>query len=111
MTSSSPCCAHTDPIRILAMALAASSLLKAARCSCASVPLRCTAKSKHWLMAAVVTTLFPMLVTAFDAYQVFAFLTVMMCLQLVWVKLAVMETKGMLLEQVALRMTDRTRAT
>jgi len=40
------------------------------------------------------------MVTAFAPGYVFAFFTFMMCLQLIWVKTMVPETKGVPLEQI-----------
>ncbi len=52
----------------------------------------------HWFFAALLTTLFPKLVTAFSPGFVFLFFSGMMVLQLVWVKIMVPETKGISLE-------------
>jgi MFS transporter, SP family, arabinose:H+ symporter len=54
----------------------------------------------HWMFAALLTTLFPKLVTAFPPGSVFLFFCGMMILQLLWVKLFVPETKGVPLEQM-----------
>jgi MFS transporter, SP family, arabinose:H+ symporter len=54
----------------------------------------------HWIFAALLTTFFPRMVTAFAPGSVFAFFTFMMCLQLIWVKTMVPETKGVPLEQI-----------
>jgi SP family arabinose:H+ symporter-like MFS transporter len=54
----------------------------------------------HWIFAALLTTFFPMFVTAFPPGYVFLFFCGMMVLQLVWVKLMVPETKGVPLEQM-----------
>jgi SP family arabinose:H+ symporter-like MFS transporter len=54
----------------------------------------------HWIFAALLTTFFPMFVTAFPAGYVFLFFCFMMVLQLVWVKLMVPETKGRSLEEI-----------
>jgi len=54
----------------------------------------------HWIFAALLTTFFPRMVTAFAPGYVFAFFTFMMCLQLIWVKTMVPETKGVPLEQI-----------
>ncbi len=56
--------------------------------------------STHWIFAALLTTLFPKMVTAFPAGYVFLFFCFMMVLQLVWVKLMVPETKGRSLEEI-----------
>jgi sugar porter (SP) family MFS transporter len=52
----------------------------------------------HWIFAALLTTFFPKMVTAFAPGAVFLFFCGMMVLQLVWVKLMVPETKGVSLE-------------
>ncbi len=56
--------------------------------------------STHWIFAALLTTLFPKLVTAFDPGYVFLFFCGMMVLQLLWVRTMVIETKGVALEDV-----------
>lgn len=54
----------------------------------------------HWIFAALLTTFFPEMVTAFAPGYVFLFFCFMMVLQLVWVKLMVPETKGRTLEEI-----------
>jgi sugar porter (SP) family MFS transporter len=54
----------------------------------------------HWIFAALLTTFFPKMVSAFPPGYVFSFFAFMMVLQLVWVKLMVPETKGVPLEQI-----------
>lgn len=54
----------------------------------------------HWIFAALLTTFFPQMVTAFPPGYVFSFFTGMMVLQLIWVKTMVPETKGVSLEQI-----------
>jgi sugar porter (SP) family MFS transporter len=56
--------------------------------------------STHWIFAALLTTFFPSLVTAFPPGYVFSFFCGMMVLQLLWVKTMVPETKGVPLEQM-----------
>jgi MFS family permease len=58
----------------------------------------------HWIFAALLTTFFPKMVTAFPPGYVFLFFCGMMVLQLVWVKLMVPETKGVPLEQMQKRL-------
>lgn len=58
----------------------------------------------HWIFAALLTTFFPMMVTAFAPGYVFLFFCFMMMLQLIWVSLMVIETKGVPLEQVQQRL-------
>jgi sugar porter (SP) family MFS transporter len=59
----------------------------------------------HWLFAALLTTFFPAMVSAFAPGYVFLFFCGMMVLQLVWVKLMVPETKGVPLEEIEHRLT------
>lgn len=58
----------------------------------------------HWIFAALLTTFFPKMVTAFAPGYVFLFFCFMMVLQLIWVKSMVVETKGVPLEQVQRRL-------
>jgi MFS transporter, SP family, arabinose:H+ symporter len=58
----------------------------------------------HWLFAALLTTFFPKIVTAFPPGYVFTFFCGMMVLQLLWVKTMVVETKGVPLEQIQKRL-------
>jgi len=58
----------------------------------------------HWFFAALLTTLFPKMVTAFAPGYVFLFFCGMMLLQLIWVKFMVPETKGVPLEQIQKRL-------
>jgi sugar porter (SP) family MFS transporter len=54
----------------------------------------------HWIFAALLTTFFPRMVTAFPPSYVFLFFCFMMLLQLFWVRLMVPETKGRSLEEI-----------
>ncbi len=58
----------------------------------------------HWTFAALLTTFFPKMVTAFAPGYVFLFFCGMMVLQLIWVKTMVIETKGVPLELVQKRL-------
>ena len=58
----------------------------------------------HWIFAALLTTFFPKMVSAFPPGYVFLFFCGMMVLQLVWVKFMVQETKGVPLEQIQKRL-------
>jgi hypothetical protein len=58
----------------------------------------------HWIFAALLTTLFPKMVTAFAPGFVFLFFCGMMVLQLIWVKCLVPETKGVPLEKMQQRL-------
>ena len=59
----------------------------------------------HWVFAALITTLFPEVVTAFAPGYVFLFFCGMMILQLLWVKTSVPETKGVPLEEMQRRLS------
>jgi sugar porter (SP) family MFS transporter len=61
----------------------------------------------HWIFAALLTTFFPKMVTAFAPGYVFLFFCFMMVLQLVWVRTMVIETKGVPLEQIQRRLGVR----
>jgi len=54
----------------------------------------------HWIFAALLTTFFPKMVSAFPPGYVFSFFAFMMTLQLLWVATMVPETKGVPLEQI-----------
>lgn len=58
----------------------------------------------HWIFAAILTTVFPIMVTKFPPGYVFAFFCGMMVLQLIWVKTMVPETKGVPLEAMQERL-------
>lgn len=58
----------------------------------------------HWIFAALLTTFFPQMVTAFAPGQVFLFFCGMMVLQLVWVHFMVPETKGVSLGELQRRL-------
>src|SRR5271168_181241 len=58
----------------------------------------------HWIFAALLTTFFPKMVSAFPPGYVFLFFAGMMVLQLIWVKTMVPETKGVPLEQIQKRL-------
>jgi SP family arabinose:H+ symporter-like MFS transporter len=58
----------------------------------------------HWIFAALLTTFFPKMVSAFAPGYVFLFFCLMMVLQLFWVKSMVIETKGVPLEQLPRRL-------
>ena len=61
----------------------------------------------HWIIAALLTTIFPALVTQFAPSTVFGFFCGMMVLQLIWVLTMVPETKGVPLEEIAARLGRR----
>jgi sugar porter (SP) family MFS transporter len=54
----------------------------------------------HWIFAALLTTYFPKMVSAFPPGCIFSFFCGMMVLQLLWVQFMVPETKGVPLEQM-----------
>jgi MFS transporter, SP family, arabinose:H+ symporter len=54
----------------------------------------------HWVFAALLTTVFPIMVKKFHPGSVFLFFCIMMVLQLIWVKTMVPETKGVPLEDM-----------
>ena len=58
----------------------------------------------HWVFAALLTTVFPLMVTAFHPGAIFLFFCGMMALQLVWVLTMVPETKGVPLEEIQRRL-------
>lgn len=66
----------------------------------------------HWVLAALLTTIFPSLVVLVPPSGVFAFFCGMMVLQLLWVLTMMPETKGVPLEELAkrLRLNRRTAA-
>lgn len=59
----------------------------------------------HWIFAALLTTFFPKLVSVLPPGYVFSFFAGMMCLQLLWVKLMVPETKNVPLEDLQRQLT------
>ncbi|QDT36669.1 D-xylose-proton symporter [Stratiformator vulcanicus] len=61
----------------------------------------------HWIFAALLTTLFPKMVSLFVPGTVFLFFCSMMMLQLAWIILFVPETKGVPLEEIERRMAPR----
>jgi sugar porter (SP) family MFS transporter len=58
----------------------------------------------HWVFAALITTVFPAVVSAFKPGYIFLFFCVMMVLQLIWVRTMVPETKGVPLEEIQRRL-------
>ncbi len=54
----------------------------------------------HWVFAALLTTFFPTLVTAFPPGYVFLFFCGMMVMQLVWVTWKMPETNSVSLEDI-----------
>ena len=58
----------------------------------------------HWVFAALLTTVFPLMVSAFHPGTIFLFFCGMMALQLIWVLTMVPETKGVSLEEIQRRL-------
>ena len=56
--------------------------------------------SVHWILAAIITSVFPVLAHRFGAAPLFLFFALMMILQLLWVIFKMPETKGVSLEQL-----------
>jgi MFS family permease len=66
--------------------------------------------SVHWIMAAVVTSVFPIFAnnTSIGPAKIFLFFAVMMVIQLVWVIFKMPETKGVPLEQLESKLLKKT---
>ena len=58
----------------------------------------------HWVFAALLTTAFPAMASAFKPGYIFLFFCGMMVLELVWVRTMVPETKGVPLEEIQRRL-------
>jgi MFS family permease len=58
----------------------------------------------HWVFAALLTSVFPLMVSAFHPGTIFLFFCGMMALQLIWVLTMVPETKGVPLEEIQRRL-------
>ena len=56
--------------------------------------------STHWILAAIITTIFPILAVKIGPAPIFTFFAIMMVLQLIWVIFLMPETKGKSLEQL-----------
>lgn len=56
--------------------------------------------STHWILAAIITTVFPILAVKIGPAPIFAFFAFMMVLQLLWVIFIMPETKGKSLEEI-----------
>jgi sugar porter (SP) family MFS transporter len=54
----------------------------------------------HWVLASVITSVFPYLANRFGAASLFLFFAIMMVLQLLWVVFKMPETKGVSLEDM-----------
>lgn len=54
----------------------------------------------HWILAAVIANVFPLIANRYGAGNIFAFFALMMVLQLLWVAIKMPETKGRSLEEI-----------
>jgi sugar porter (SP) family MFS transporter len=63
--------------------------------------------STHWIMAAIITTLFPILAVQIGPAPIFAFFAFMMVLQLLWVIFIMPETKGKSLEELEAKLIKK----
>ncbi|MCH7408248.1 sugar porter family MFS transporter [Belliella sp. DSM 111904] len=54
----------------------------------------------HWILAALIANIFPLIANKYGAGNIFAFFAVMMVLQLLWVAWKMPETKGRSLEEL-----------
>jgi MFS transporter, SP family, arabinose:H+ symporter len=61
----------------------------------------------HWIFAALLTTFFPKMVSSLPPGYAFSFFAGMMCLQLLWVKTMVPETKNVPLEALQKELAPR----
>jgi zinc transporter ZupT len=64
----------------------------------------------HWMFAGLLTTFFPKMASSLPPGYVFSFFAGMMCLQLLWVKMIVPETKNVPLEELQKEMGRNTTA-
>jgi MFS family permease len=62
----------------------------------------------HWILAATITTVFPIMAARFGPAPLFLFFTIMMLLQLLWVVFRMPETKGVSLEQLEAKLLKKT---
>jgi MFS transporter, SP family, arabinose:H+ symporter len=63
--------------------------------------------STHWIMAAIITGVFPYLASTIGPAPLFMFFACMMVLQLLWVLFKMPETKGVPLEQLEAKLIKR----
>ena len=54
----------------------------------------------HWVLASIITTVFPIMASRFGAAPIFLFFAFMMVMQLLWVIFKMPETKGVSLEEL-----------
>lgn len=62
--------------------------------------------STHWVFAAALTLVMPAILSAVAPVTIFLFFAAMMVLQLLWVRFAMYETRGLSLEQLGDRLAD-----
>ncbi|HET9429834.1 MAG TPA: sugar porter family MFS transporter [Chitinophagaceae bacterium] len=65
----------------------------------------------HWVLAAVIASIFPIMAERFGAAAMFLFFAVMMVLQLLWVIFRMPETKGVPLEQLEEKLLKKQKQT
>jgi MFS transporter, SP family, arabinose:H+ symporter len=58
----------------------------------------------HWVFAAIIANIFPLMATNYGGAPIFLFFTIMMVGQLLFVKLMMPETKGVALEDMSVRL-------
>jgi hypothetical protein len=63
--------------------------------------------SVHWVLAAIIPSMVPILFTSFGVGNVFAFFAFMMVFQLLFVLFMMPETKGISLEEVSKGLTNK----
>jgi hypothetical protein len=63
--------------------------------------------STHWILAAIITTVFPIFATKFGPAPLFFFFALMMVLQLLWVIFKMPETKGVALEELEAKLIKK----
>jgi MFS family permease len=61
----------------------------------------------HWILAAVIASIFPIMAERFGAAPLFLLFAVLMVLQLLWVLFKMPETKGVPLEQLEARLLKK----
>lgn len=61
----------------------------------------------HWILAAIIASIFPYFANRFGAGPLFLFFAAMMVLQLLWVLFKMPETKGVPLEQLEARLSNK----
>jgi SP family arabinose:H+ symporter-like MFS transporter len=64
--------------------------------------------SVHWILAALIPSFIPLLISSIGAGTVFAIFAFMMVGQFIWVKLKMPETKGKTLEEISSELTKST---